>query len=176
MRIVRDYQFVEDQDRGATVAIGNFDGVHLGHQSVIQLAADAAPEARLGVMTFEPHPREYFAPDAPAFRLMGAAARSSRLAKLGVERLYQLNFNASLAGLSPEAFARDVICDGLGLTHVVVGADFCFGKARAGTAAMLQEFGAEMGFGVTIAPLLTEGETTVSSTAIRGDRRPRYWR
>ena len=168
MRIVRDYQFVEDQDRGATVAIGNFDGVHLGHQSVIQLAADAAPEARLGVMTFEPHPREYFAPDAPAFRLMGAAARSSRLAKLGVERLYQLNFNASLAGLSPEAFARDVICDGLGLTHVVVGADFCFGKARAGTAAMLQEFGAEMGFGVTIAPLLTEGETTVSSTAIRG--------
>ncbi len=176
MRIIRDYHFVTPEDRGASAAIGNFDGVHLGHQSVIGIARDAAPDAPLGVLTFEPHPREYFAPEAPPFRLMGSKARASRLAKLGVERLYELNFNAALAALSPQEFARTVICDGLGLRHVVVGADFCFGKGRAGTAADLQRFGAEMGFGVTIAELLENERETVSSTAIRQaltDGRPR---
>ncbi|MDG1472018.1 MAG: bifunctional riboflavin kinase/FAD synthetase [Ascidiaceihabitans sp.] len=167
MRIIRDYQFVEDQDRGASVAIGNFDGVHLGHQSVIDLARDAAPHAPLGILTFEPHPRAYFAPDAPAFRLMNPEARASRLEKIGVDRLYEINFNTGLASLSPREFAQTVICDGLGLAHVVVGADFCFGKGRAGKADDLVVFGAEMGFGVTIAPLLAQDVDTVSSTAIR---------
>lgn len=167
MRIVRDYEFVEDQDRGATVAIGNFDGVHLGHQSVIELARKAAPEAPLGVMTFEPHPREYFAPDTPSFRLMRAETRAHRLEKLGVKRLYELNFNTALSSLTPEEFARDVIAEGLGLAHVVVGADFCFGKGRAGDAEDLQRFGEQYGFGVTIAPLMEYSEHAVSSTAIR---------
>ncbi len=176
MRIVRDYQFVERRDRGASAAIGNFDGVHLGHQSVIDLARKAAPDAPLGVLTFEPHPREFFAPDAPSFRLMGHAARRHRLEKLGVQRLYELAFNAGLAGLSPRAFAKAVITDGLGLAHVVVGADFRFGKGRAGQARDLARYGAEMGFGVTIAPLLEKGANTVSSTAIRkalSEGRPR---
>ncbi len=167
MRIIRDYTYTTPEDRGASAAIGNFDGVHVGHQSVIDVARKAMPKAPLGILTFEPHPREYFAPDAPPFRLMSPEARASRLAKLGVQRLYELNFNASLASLTPEAFARNVICDGLGLRHVVVGADFCFGKARAGTAEDLARFGSEMGFGVTIAELLESGEATVSSTAIR---------
>ncbi len=167
MRIIRDYQFVEAQDRGASVAIGNFDGVHRGHQSVIDLARQAAPDAPLGVMTFEPHPRAFFAPDAPPFRLMSAEARASRLEKLGVSHLYQLNFNAALSGLTPDAFARKVIAEGLGLRHVVVGADFCFGKGRKGTIDDLQRFGADLGFGVTVAPLMEYTDTTVSSTAIR---------
>lgn len=167
MRIVRDYQFIEEQDRGATAAIGNFDGVHLGHRSVIEVARLAAPNAPLGVVTFEPHPREYFAPDTPPFRLMGRDARASRLEKLGVERLYELGFNTALASLTPREFAGDVLRDGLGLEHVVVGADFCFGKGRAGTAQDLVKFGAEFGFGVTIAPLMAQGAQTVSSTAIR---------
>lgn len=167
MRIVRDYEFVEDQDRGATVAIGNFDGVHLGHQSVIELARKAAPDAPLGVMTFEPHPREFFAPDSPPFRLMRAETRAHRLEKLGVERLYELNFNTALSSLTPEEFARDVIAKGLGLRHVVVGADFCFGKGRAGNAEDLKRFGEQYGFGVTIAPLMEYSEHAVSSTAIR---------
>lgn len=167
MRIIRDYQFVEPADRGATAAIGNFDGVHLGHQSVIELARDALPDAPLGILTFEPHPRAYFAPDAPPFRLMSQAARTSRLEKLGVERLYELPFNAGMAALSPREFAERVICDGLGLAHVVVGADFCFGNKRAGTADDLVRYGEEMGFGVTIAPLLARSVATVSSTAIR---------
>lgn len=173
MRIIRDYQFIAPQDRGASVAIGNFDGVHKGHLSVIDLAR--RPDAPLGIMTFKPHPREFFAPDAPPFRLMSSAARASRLEKLGVEKLYELNFNHALAGLTPEDFAGKVIRDGLGLTHVVIGADFCFGKGRAGNARDLERFGAEMGFDVTIAPLLQNGEEQVSSTAIRtalSDGRP----
>lgn len=175
MRIIRDYHFVEPQDRGATVAVGNFDGVHQGHQSVIDMARAARPDAPLGVLTFEPHPRQFFAPHAPAFRLMSREARASRLEKLGVEKLYELNFNAALSGLSPHDFAKIVIADGLGLQHVIVGADFCFGKDRAGTVQDLQQFGAEMGFDVTIAPLIAQSEKTISSTAIRqalSDARP----
>ncbi|KNX41869.1 Riboflavin biosynthesis protein RibF [Roseovarius tolerans] len=169
MRIIRDYTYVTEADRGASVAIGNFDGVHIGHLSVIDQAraAGARSGAPLGILTFEPHPREYFAPDAPPFRLMGREARAHRLEKLGVERLYEINFNAALASLSPREFAQNVIRDGLGLAHVVVGADFCFGKGRAGNAADLQAFGAEMGFGVTIAQLLEGDAGQVSSTAIR---------
>ncbi len=167
MRIIRDFQFIEPEDRGASVAIGNFDGVHIGHQSVIELARNAAPNAPLGVLTFEPHPREYFAPDAPPFRLMRGNARAHRLEKLGVKKLYELPFNAALAGLTPEEFARNVICDGLGLSHVVVGADFCFGKGRSGSAEDMVRFGQQLGFGVTIAPLMERSENVVSSTAIR---------
>ncbi|MEQ6201689.1 bifunctional riboflavin kinase/FAD synthetase [Sulfitobacter sp. HNIBRBA2951] len=176
MRIISDYQFVDETDRGATAAIGNFDGVHLGHRSVIEMARNAAPDAPLGIVTFEPHPRAYFAPDAPPFRLMSSAARASRLAKVGVEKLYQLPFNTALASLTPYDFADKILHRGLGLRHVVVGADFCFGKGRAGTAADLAEYGAQLGFGVTTAPLLEQTEQTISSTAIRralSEARPR---
>ena len=154
--------------------MGNFDGLHLGHQSVIDLAR--RPGAPLGIVTFEPHPRQVFAPEAPPFRLMNAEARANRLAKIGVAQLFQLPFDRALAGLTPEAFARDVLADGLGISHVVVGSDFCFGKGRAGTAADLRALGATLGFEVTIAPLVAIEGIEVSSTAIRQaltDGRPR---
>ncbi|KIN73707.1 bifunctional riboflavin kinase/FAD synthetase [Sulfitobacter guttiformis] len=176
MRIISDYQFVNEADRGATAAIGNFDGVHLGHLSVIEMARAAAPDAPLGIVTFDPHPRAYFAPKSPPFRLMSSAARASRLAKVGVEKLYQLPFNTAMASLTPIEFAGKILHRGLGLKHVVVGADFCFGKDRAGTAADLEDFGRQLGFGVTIAPLMSQSEQTVSSTAIRtalSEARPR---
>lgn len=161
--------------RGASAAIGNFDGVHLGHRAVIDHAR--SQDAPLGIVTFDPHPREFFRPDTPAFRLMTPAAKAHRLDKIGVELLYALPFDAALSALSAEEFARDVIKDGLGLTHVVVGADFCFGRGRAGTAADLVQFGEELGFGVTIADLQSfETGEPVSSTRIRGalsDGRPR---
>lgn len=147
--------------------MGNFDGVHLGHRSVIDAARMARPDAPLSVVTFEPHPRQFFASDAPAFRLMNAEARANRLARLGVQHLFELPFGPVLAGLSPEVFAREVLCDGLGLAHVTVGQDFCFGKGRAGDAAMLQALGRDLGFGVTIAPLVGRDGTDFSSTAIR---------
>lgn len=167
MRIIRDYSQVAASDQGATAAIGNFDGVHKGHLSVIELARTADVDAPLGIVTFEPHPRSHFAPDAPPFRLMSADARAHRLEKIGIERLYELPFGKALSSLTPEEFARDVLHQGLGLKHVVVGADFCFGKGRKGTAEDLQAFGTQYGFGVSIAPLMAQGTQTVSSTAIR---------
>lgn len=152
--------------RGASVAMGNFDGVHRGHRSVIDCAR-AASDAPLGVVTFEPHPREFFAPGAPPFRLMNAEARANRLRRLGVDYLFELPFGPVLAGLSPEGFARDVLLEGLGVAHVTVGQDFCFGKGREGTAKTLRALGAELGFGVTIAPLVGEAGRDFSSTAIR---------
>ena len=178
MRIIRDTLYIDPADRGAAAAIGNFDGVHLGHQAVIDLARAAAARtnAPLGVMTFEPHPRSFFARDPKPFRLMNAEAKAHRLARLGVEKLYEIPFNAALAELSAEAFAQEMIVNRLGLTHVVVGADFCFGKGRSGNTEDLQRFGAEMGFDVTIAPMKTLPTGRVSSTAIRNalaDGRPR---
>lgn len=156
---------IASHDQGASVAMGNFDGVHLGHQAVIDTARrDGAP---LGIITFEPHPRQVFAPDAPPFRLMNAEARANRLDRLGVDYLYELPFSRELAGLTPEAFAREVLSQGLNVSHVVVGADFCFGKARAGTVEMLRDFGAEMGFDVSVVPLVGGAENAISSTAIR---------
>lgn len=153
--------------------MGNFDGVHLGHQAVIDLAR---AQGRLGILTFEPHPREFFAPAAPPFRLMNAEARANRLAKLGVRALYQLPFDATMAAFTPEAFAAQVLGAGLGVSHVVVGADFCFGKGRTGTAADLQALGDKYGFSVTVAELVRAGGREISSTAIRtalSEGRPR---
>ncbi|MGH1331226.1 MAG: bifunctional riboflavin kinase/FAD synthetase [Paracoccaceae bacterium] len=162
MQIFQSWQGLETH--GASAAIGNFDGVHLGHQAVLDLARAHGP---LGVVTFEPHPRQFFAPDAPPFRLMNAEAKRNRLEKLGVEYLYELGFDGALAGLSPREFAHDVLAKGLGLSHVVVGADFFFGKKRAGNAEMLRDFGAEFGFGVTIAELVETDSREISSTNIR---------
>ncbi len=177
MKRIQDYRGLAPDDRGAAVAMGNFDGVHLGHQSVLALAHAAAARhgAPFGVVTFEPHPRAFFAPAAPAFRLMTAEARTHRLEKLGVERLYELRFDADLAGLSPEAFAADVLAGGLGIVHAVVGADFRFGKGRAGDTATLAALGRELGFGVTVAPLVCDEGGDFSSSAIRtalADGRP----
>ena len=164
MQIYQHWQGLAETAKGASVALGNFDGVHLGHARVIDLARNDAP---LGIITFEPHPRDYFAPTSPPFRLMNAEARANRLAKLGVEHLYELPFGPALAGLTPAEFARDVLAKGLGVSHVVVGADFCFGKGRAGRAADLVALGNIYGFRVTIADLVKSGGVEISSTAIR---------
>ena len=166
MRIHRDTTFLDPSDRGATAAIGNFDGVHLGHQAILKIAAEAA-DAPLGVVTFEPHPREHFAPDAPPFRLMNAEARAHRLAQLGVAHLYELTFNAALVALSPEAFVGDILVDRLGLQHVTVGRDFRFGTDRAGDVDALTRYGEARRLGVTIADLVDIGGLDVSSTRIR---------
>jgi riboflavin kinase/FMN adenylyltransferase len=174
MRIHRQWQGLDAAARGASAAMGNFDGVHLGHRAVIDLAR--RPGAPLGVVTFEPHPRAFFTPDGPPFRLMNAKARASQLARLGVERVYELPFDAGLAALSPADFVQQVLAGGLGLCHVVVGADFCFGRGRSGTAADLQALGARAGMDVTVAPIVRAGGHDISSSAIRAalaEGRPR---
>ncbi|MEM7709359.1 MAG: bifunctional riboflavin kinase/FAD synthetase [Pseudomonadota bacterium] len=172
MRIILDHRAVPDTASGASAAIGNFDGVHRGHQHVLDLAR--RPDAPLAIVTFEPHPREVFGPGGPPFRLMSPEARADRLARLGVDTLFELPF-AEIAPLSPEAFMADVLAGGLGLSHVVTGTDFRFGKARAGDVTTLRDGGARLGFEVTTADLLG-GTAPVSSTAIRAalaEGRPR---
>lgn len=167
------WQDLPQTARGASVAMGNFDGVHVGHRSIIEEARRHGP---LGVVTFEPHPREVFAPQLPPFRLMNIEARANRLEKMGVERLFELPFNRDLAAMSAEAFARDILKDGLGVAHVTVGQDFCFGHKRSGNGETLRALGAQYGFGVTLAPLIAIDGAEVSSSAIRralAEGRPR---
>ncbi len=178
MRRIRFWTGLKTDDRGASVAIGNFDGVHLGHQHVIDIARRHARDsgAPLGIVTFEPHPREYFAPKAPPFRLMNAETRAHRFEKLGVDLLYELPFDAILSSLSAEEFAGDVLGAGLGIRHAVVGADFRFGRGRDGDVEKLRSLGRKAGFEVTVADLLHVDGLEISSTAIRkalSDGRPR---
>ena len=169
MKTFKTYTDIPADSQGAVVAMGNFDGVHLGHQSVIALARAIAAtnNAPLGVITFEPHPRQLFAPDAPAFRLMNEETRAHRINKLGIDALFELPFNKALSQLTAEEFARDVLANGLKIKHVIIGADFRFGKGRQGDADMLCELGHQMGFGVTVAPLVSDEKGDYSSSAIR---------
>lgn len=162
MQIYRGAEPV-DAHRGATAALGNFDGVHLGHRAVIAAAREAAPAAPLAVVSFEPHPRRVFAHDAPPFELMSPEAKAHAMAALGVEALHLLHFDAAMATMSPEGFCADILAARLGLSHVAVGADFRFGKDRAGDAEALAREGARLGFGVTTVPR----EIEASSSAIR---------
>ncbi len=154
---------------GASVALGNFDGVHRGHQSVLHAARDAAhgSAARWGAAVFTPHPRRFFQPDAAPFRLMGAERRAVTLAALGVETLYEIPFDAALAGMDAEAFAKRVLVDAMGAHTVVVGFDYRFGKDRAGDADVLSALGRTLGFEVRVQPQLSIHGAKCSSSAIR---------
>jgi riboflavin kinase/FMN adenylyltransferase len=170
MRIVRDWRGLGPDETGAAVALGNFDGVHLGHQAVIAAAREAATAkgAPLGVVTFEPHPRRYFQPDAAPFRLMTYAQQARALKALGVDILYVLPFDAAMVAMSAETFAREVLANGLGVVHVAAGFDFTFGAKRTGDARTLQALGEALGFGVSIvSPVGDETGYKVSSTAVR---------
>ncbi len=158
------------EDRGAALALGAFDGVHRGHREVIALAARAAGalHAPLGVVTFEPHPRRWFFPDEPDFRLTTLDQQVQVLDALGVDRLHRIAFDADLATMSDEAFARDVLAGALGARHVAAGFDVTFGQGRRGGPEALARYGERYGFGVTIAPAVADAAgLKLSSTAVR---------
>ena len=170
MRIIRSLADVTTDDRGAIAAVGNFDGVHLGHKAVIGQAQHAArlAGAPSAVLTFEPHPRMLFQPDAPAFRLTSAAARAEAIAALGTNILFELGFDMEFSHVSAEDFITGILHRGLGLRHVVIGHDFFFGHRRRGTPEMLQEYGIRLGFGVSVIDPVTEQDGAVySSSRIR---------
>lgn len=153
------------------VAIGNFDGFHRGHQALIAVAQAEAKKRGVpcGILTFEPHPRRFFRPDEPMFRLTPPAMKA-RLAKaLGLDFVKVLNFDAALAALSGQDFVAQEIVAGLGACHVVTGYDFHFGQGRTGNPDMLRALGATMGFGVSIVEQVTDesGVAPFSSSAIR---------
>ncbi|MCC5778523.1 bifunctional riboflavin kinase/FAD synthetase [Nitratireductor sp. B36] len=157
--------------RGGVVAIGNFDGVHRGHQSVLEPALEIARRDSVPalVLTFEPHPRQVFRPDVPLFRLTPAPMKAALLGALGFDAVVEQQFDRAFSGLSPQAFVRSVLVEGLGITHVVTGFDFHFGKNRSGTPELLKAAGQENGFGVTVVDAYSdEGGTVISSSRIRG--------
>ncbi len=167
MKIFTDWRDLPQDARGAAVALGNFDGVHKGHEAVLRALHGARPDLPRAVLTFEPHPREFFRPQDPAFRLTLAAERAHALAALGVERLYQIPFDAALSHLTATQFVDEVLHAGLGAAHVACGADFAFGHRRGGDVAFLAARAEMLGMGLSVVPELCEAEGPVSSSRIR---------
>ncbi len=165
--IYRDWRNLPETARSATVALGNFDGVHLGHAHVLRTAHAARPDTPLAVLTFEPHPREHFRPDDPPFRLTLSAERAAALGSLGVRIVYELAFDAAFSLMPAEAFIGEVLHAGLGAKHLVSGPDFAFGHRRGGGTAFLAERAETLGIGFTAAQMLTDAGGPISSSRIR---------
>lgn len=151
MKTLQTYTNLSEADKGAVIALGNFDGLHRGHQAVIAEAKTIAERlgAPLGIGLFRPHPYRYFKPDAPAFRLMSAEVRAEIMPSLGVERLYEIPFDDDLREMDDTEFVERVLHRGLGIKHVVVGEDYGFGKNRCGNVESLTRLCKERGIGVT---------------------------
>jgi riboflavin kinase/FMN adenylyltransferase len=170
IELIRDWRDLPASQRGGAAALGAFDGVHRGHQAVIASAREAAERlsAPLSVVSFDPHPRRWFQPDAAPFRLMSPDQMARALEPLGVERLYLLPFDAEMASMSDEAFAVDVLSKGLGLVHASVGFDFTYGKGRTGSPEALARIGRQLGFSVSVTDRVDDaGGLKLSSSAVR---------
>jgi riboflavin kinase/FMN adenylyltransferase len=169
-RIVRAWRDLPAELKGAAVAVGAFDGVHRGHQAVVAQAREAAERlgAPLAVVSFDPHPRRWFQPDAAPFRLMTPDQMARALGDLGVATLFLLPFDAEMAAMTHEAFAGDVLADGLGIRHAAVGFDFTFGKGRTGSPEALRALGGRLGFTVSTVDRIDDaGGLKLSSSAVR---------
>ena len=170
MRIFRHYKDLPQDARGGVVAIGNFDGVHKGHQAVIREAGSIAGARGnpWAVMSFEPHPDSLFKPDCAPFRLTTMRTKAHMIEGLGVDDLLIQHFDFEFAGLTAEDFVNEVLVNGLGASHVVAGYDFQFGQKRQGNCDTLLHMGREKGFGFTAVPAVTDEDGLVySSTRVR---------
>lgn len=169
MELIRGLHNLKSRHRGCVATLGNFDGVHLGHQAVIGQLAEKGAALRLPtvLVLFEPQPQEYFQPDAALARLSRLREKLKALQRYSVDRVLCLRFDARLAAMSAEDFIQRVLVDGLGAQYLVIGDDFRFGKNRHGDYAMLQAAGAQHGFqAVSMHTFLIDGER-VSSTRVR---------
>lgn len=169
MQVVHGYQDVAQGARGAAVAIGNFDGVHRGHQA---LFAEAVAKAReLGVpaavLVFEPHPREFFHPEEPHFLLTPLKRKLEIFEDLGLDVAVVLKFDAELAGLAADDFIARVLVDGLDARHIIIGYDFFFGNKRGGTPDTMRAAADKYGFGLTVVEPVAEDGEAFSSSSIR---------
>ncbi|NIA71164.1 bifunctional riboflavin kinase/FAD synthetase [Pelagibius litoralis] len=170
MAIFRHSGEIPDEAKGCLVVIGNFDGVHKGHQALLADAREVAGQlgVPLAVLTFEPHPRSVFQPDQPPFRLTSLRAKAHALQELGVDHLFVLHFDRAFSLKPAEAFVQDILVGDLAARHVVVGWDFCFGHKRQGNVALLKSMGAKLGFGLTaVDPVMTGTGAVYSSSIIR---------
>jgi riboflavin kinase/FMN adenylyltransferase len=175
MRSFRGDDLIPAALQGAVVAIGNFDGVHRGHQSLLAVARNEAAMAGspFGVLTFEPHPRLFFRPDQPLFRLTPHRVKQRLLAASDADFQLTLSFDRALANLEAQDFVRDILVDRLCVKHVVTGYDFHFGRGRKGNPDLIRRLGQELGFSVSVIDQVTDdhGQAPFSSSAIRDDLR-----
>ncbi len=169
MELVRGLYNLRPEHRGCVATIGSFDGVHLGHQSVLARLVEQGKELQLPVtlITFEPQPREYFSPEAAPSRLTRFREKLEVLQHCGIDRVVCLRFDDRLASLEPAQFIQRILLDGLDVRYLVVGDDFRYGKARGGNFEMLQAAGREHGFPVMNMHSFCVGTARVSSTRIR---------
>lgn len=170
LRVIRHPGPSGNYPRGAVIAMGNFDGLHLGHAALIAAARDIARERgrSAAVLTFEPHPRSVFMPETEPFRLTPFRVKEREVARLGIDLLFMQHFDIGFAKKSAESFVDDLLIEAIGISHVVVGHDCTFGNRRHGTAEMLRAAGTRHGFGVTVVEPVRGGDRTVySSTHIR---------
>lgn len=154
---------------GGTLLLGNYDGFHLGHQTLLTAGRGASGTFRtpLGVMSCEPHPKTFFSRGAAAFRLTTPSSKEIEIARYGFDFHYGPTFDEGFAGMSPEAFVTDVLKDGLNVSHVICGGDFRFGQARRGDASVLLRLGQDVGITVTVMAQADHGGARISSTRIR---------
>jgi len=170
MRILRHFTGVPDADRGACVALGNFDGLHRGHQHVIATARDIARAdgRKFGILTFEPHPRTFFGKETEPFRLTPFRIKVRELQALGADLLYVLRFDETIAKRTADSFVTDILHEGIGASHVVVGYDFAFGAGREGNPEYLAQRARALGFEASaVQPARDELQEIYSSTLIR---------
>jgi len=169
MQQLFSYQDHPQELTGAVVAIGNFDGVHLGHRAVLNTGLDIAKKNKVpaGVMFFNPHPRQFFSPDTPLFMLTNQRQKQAIFEQLGLNFSVEQTFDGTLAAMSAENFVQQVLVEGLGVSHVVIGYDFFFGAKRGGNPQLMKELGQAHGFGVDVVAPSGEGGLIYSSTSVR---------
>ncbi len=171
MKLFRHYDNLPAEHQGGVVVLGNFDGVHRGHQAVIGLAAGIARDlgAPLQVMSFEPHPRQYFNPDQEPFRLTPMRNKVHHVEALNVDSMFVVSFDEKFSTFTADEFLQEVLVDGLKAKHVVVGYDFCYGKGRVGNIETMTAYGkGKGGFDVTSVSAQTSADDEIySSTIIR---------
>ena len=169
MDVLKDIKHVPDALRGGAIAIGNFDGVHRGHQAVLDVAKNAADKngGIAGVMAFDPHPREFFQPSKPIFRLSQPERKLELFEAYGIDLAVILNFNKALSSLTAEDFVSKILVDGLGVSHVVTGYNFFFGHKRGGNPDLMRKLGEKHGFGVDIVEAQGQAGDLFSSSRIR---------
>ena len=171
MNLHTDWRSIPKHARGCVLALGNFDGVHLGHAHLLHAAHTARPDAPRAVVTFEPHPRSVFRPDDPPFRLTPSPVRAALLEALGVRHVFEIRFDEAFSEMTAEAFVTEVLHEALGGVHLACGLDFAFGHRRGGNAAFLEARAEALGIGLTLE--LLGRDWAVTGTVVHGDQRGR---
>ena len=168
-QIINDMKGNDTTTFGSVVAIGNFDGVHIGHQSLIKLILERAKSknSNSGILSFEPHPREFFDKKKQNFKIMSLESRREKLSKTGIDFIIELPFNKSVANMEPSAFVEDILHKKFGITHIIIGQDFKFGKARSGNSETLKRLGKPFGIEVEVFEIRKSSNLNISSSRIR---------